>query len=96
MVSSRDRGQNGAVSGKLYLSEQAHRENAKTKLYFTLDGNYPEYEAPHGTHEDGSKYEGSGNNPTFSLAGPGANNPASNAYVGDQYREYNPQYGKEN
>ncbi|KAJ5753175.1 Major intrinsic protein [Penicillium odoratum] len=54
-----------------------------------------EHEAPEGTQEDGSKNEGAGNDPTFSLAGPGAPNPASNAYIGDNYRQYNPQYGKE-
>lgn len=54
-----------------------------------------EYQPPEGTQEDGSKNEGAGNNPTFSLAGPGAQNPASNAYIGEDYRAYNPQYGKE-
>ncbi|KAJ5664392.1 Major intrinsic protein [Penicillium longicatenatum] len=54
-----------------------------------------EHEAGQGTQEDASKGEGAGTNPTFSLAGPGASNPASNAYVGDDYRLYNPQYGKE-
>ncbi|KAJ5937793.1 Major intrinsic protein [Penicillium verhagenii] len=54
-----------------------------------------EHEAPGGTEEEGSKNEGAGNNPIFSLAGPGASNPASNAYVGDDYRLYNPQYGIE-
>ncbi|KAJ5217894.1 uncharacterized protein N7469_011519 [Penicillium citrinum] len=57
---------------------------------------YQEYEPAKGTQEAGSKNEGAGNNPAFSLAGPGANNPASNAYVGDQYMEYNPQYGQPN
>ncbi|KAJ5973734.1 hypothetical protein N7481_010944 [Penicillium waksmanii] len=56
---------------------------------------FPEHEAPGGTQEAGSKYEGAGNNPTFSLAGPGADNPASNAYIGDQYMAYHPQYGKQ-
>ncbi|KAJ5408550.1 hypothetical protein N7509_002433 [Penicillium cosmopolitanum] len=56
---------------------------------------FPEHEAPGGTQEAGSKDEGAGNNPIFSLAGPGANNPASNAYIGDQYMAYNPQYGKQ-
>ncbi|KAJ5798843.1 Major intrinsic protein [Penicillium pulvis] len=54
-----------------------------------------EHEAPEGTQEEGDKGEDAGDNPTFSLAGPGASNPASNAYVGDLYRQYNPQYGKE-
>ncbi|KAJ5724585.1 Major intrinsic protein [Penicillium malachiteum] len=54
-----------------------------------------EYEPPEGTQEDGSKNEGAGNNPVFSLAGPGAHNPASNSYIGENYRDYNPQYGKE-
>lgn len=54
-----------------------------------------EHEAAQGTQEEGSKGQDAGDNPTFSLAGPGAPNPASNAYVGDNYRQYNPQYGKE-
>ncbi|KAJ5180252.1 hypothetical protein N7492_003462 [Penicillium capsulatum] len=54
------------------------------------------YEAAGSTQEDGSKNEGAGTNPTFSLAGPGAQNPASNAYIGEDYRLYNPQYGQEN
>lgn len=54
-----------------------------------------EHEAPKGTQEEGSKGEDAGDNPTYSLAGPGASNPASNAYVGDNYRQYNPQYGQQ-
>lgn len=61
----------------------------------STDMDQHEREAPQGTQEEGDKGEDAGDNPTFSLAGPGASNPASNAYVGDLYRQYNPQYGKE-
>lgn len=62
-----------------------------------------EHEVAGGTEEEGSKGQDAGDNPTFSLAGPGQSNPASNAYVGDRsnawvgdnYRQHNPQYGKE-
>ncbi|KAJ6109207.1 hypothetical protein N7486_001441 [Penicillium sp. IBT 16267x] len=59
-----------------------------------IDMDPHEHEAAETTQEDGSKGEGAGTDPTFSLAGPGASNPASNAYIGDNYRQYNPQYGK--
>jgi aquaglyceroporin related protein len=55
----------------------------------------PEYEPPEGTQEDASRNEGLGNNPSFSLAGPGGHNQNSNTYISSEYRRFNPQYGKE-
>ena len=72
--------------------DQCARKNSRK----TPDTHAGEYEPPEGTQEDASKNEGAGANPTFSLAGPGASNPASNAYVGEDYTKYNPQYGQEN
>ncbi|KAJ5787117.1 hypothetical protein N7457_002107 [Penicillium paradoxum] len=57
----------------------------------------PEYEAPDGTREEGSKCEGLGSNPVFSLAGSGAENPnnTNNApFLDNEYQAYNPQYGQ--
>lgn len=59
----------------------------------------PEYEAPGGTQEEGSKNEGLGTNPSFSLAGSGAQNPNNSnqgPYMDQEYQSYNPQYGHEN
>ncbi|KAJ5168205.1 uncharacterized protein N7482_003799 [Penicillium canariense] len=53
-----------------------------------------EYEPPEGTQEAATKSHGLGNNPDFSLAGSGAENPANNAYVSEDYQAYNSQYGQ--
>jgi aquaglyceroporin related protein len=54
-----------------------------------------EYEPPEGTQEAASKNDAVGNNSDFNIAGSNAQNPNSNAYVSDDYRAYNPQYGQE-
>jgi hypothetical protein len=61
----------------------------------------PEKEAPSGTEEAGSRNDGLGNNPSFSLANSNAQhgNPSKNqndTYLDDEYQDYNPQYGHEN
>ncbi|KAJ6012204.1 hypothetical protein N7499_012828 [Penicillium canescens] len=61
----------------------------------------PEKEAPNGTEEAGSRNEGLGNNPSFSLANSSAQNgnPSKNqndTYLDDEYQDYNPQYGQGN
>lgn len=55
----------------------------------------PEREQPGGTEEKGSKNDGMGNIPSYSLAGSGAQNPNNNrGYADEEYKQYNPQYGK--
>ncbi|KAJ5905412.1 uncharacterized protein N7473_002328 [Penicillium subrubescens] len=54
-----------------------------------------EYEPPEGTQEAASKNDAVGNNSDFNIAGSNAQNPNSNAYVSNDYRAYNPQYGQE-
>ncbi|KAF3004525.1 hypothetical protein E8E15_001154 [Penicillium rubens] len=55
----------------------------------------PEREQAEGTEEEGSKNDGMGNIPSYSLAGSGAQNPNNNrGYADEEYVLYNPQYGK--
>ena len=55
----------------------------------------PEREQLGGTEEKGSKNDGMGNIPSYSLAGSGAQNPNnSRGYADEEYKLYNPQYGK--
>ncbi|KGO76975.1 Major intrinsic protein [Penicillium italicum] len=55
----------------------------------------PEREQPGGTEEEGSKNDAVGNNPSYSLAGSGAQNPNNNrGYTDEEYAQYNPQYDK--
>ncbi|KAJ5607880.1 hypothetical protein N7537_004499 [Penicillium hordei] len=56
----------------------------------------PEREQPEGTEEERSKYDGMGQNPSYSLAGSGAQNPNnSRAYTDEEYDKYNFQAEKE-
>jgi aquaglyceroporin related protein len=57
----------------------------------------PEYEAQGGTQEKASRNKGLGTNPSFSLAGNGAQNPNNTnqaPYLDQDYQSYNPQYGQ--
>ncbi|KAJ5963876.1 uncharacterized protein N7479_003752 [Penicillium vulpinum] len=55
----------------------------------------PENEQPGGTQEEGSKNDGMGNNPSYSLAGSGAQNPNNNrGYTDEEYEQYSAQYEK--
>ncbi|KAJ5143695.1 uncharacterized protein N7515_002482 [Penicillium bovifimosum] len=56
----------------------------------------PEREAKNSTREEGSKRKNLGSNPTYSLAGDGAPNPANSKgpFLDKDYQSYNPQYGK--
>lgn len=56
----------------------------------------PEYEQPEGTEEEASKNEGMGKNPSYSLAGSGAQNPNNNqGYTDEEYQKYASQYNKQ-
>ncbi|KAJ5781561.1 uncharacterized protein N7518_010044 [Penicillium psychrosexuale] len=56
----------------------------------------PEYEKPEGTEEEASKNEGMGKNPSYSLAGSGAQNPNNNqGYTDEEYQKYASQYNKQ-
>jgi hypothetical protein len=87
-----DNRQNGEVKGIL----QTHHK--KKRLLTAPDTvETPEYEAPRGTQEEGSRNETLARNPTFSLAGSGAQNPNNTnqgPYTDQEYQSYNPQYGK--
>ncbi|KAK4867771.1 hypothetical protein LT330_006676 [Penicillium expansum] len=55
----------------------------------------PEHEQPGGTEEEGSKNDAMGNNPSYSLAGSGAQNPNNNrGYTDEEYEQYNSQADK--
>ncbi|CRL18388.1 Major intrinsic protein [Penicillium camemberti] len=55
----------------------------------------PEHEQPEGTEEEGSKNDGMGQNPSYSLAGSGAQNPNNNrGYTDEEYEKYNFQADK--
>lgn len=55
----------------------------------------PEREQPEGTEEEGSKNDGMGHNPSYSLAGSGAQNPNNNrGYTDEEYEKYNFQADK--
>ena len=86
------------AKSKVYSKSTTQKKKKKNPQLTTLDTvETPEYEAPRGTQEEGSKDEGMGNNPTFSLAGSGALNPNNThqgPYLDQEYQFYNPQYGK--
>ncbi|KAJ5542448.1 hypothetical protein N7461_008451 [Penicillium sp. DV-2018c] len=58
----------------------------------------PSREAKGSTREEGSKRQGVGRNPTYSLAGDGTPNPANTQnntpFLDKDYQFYNPQYGR--
>ncbi|KAJ5502504.1 hypothetical protein N7463_005378 [Penicillium fimorum] len=57
---------------------------------------YPEPLQQEGTQEEGSKNDGMGNNPSYSLAGSGAQNPNNNrGYTDQEYEKYNSQLNQE-
>ncbi|KAJ5427201.1 hypothetical protein N7465_002271 [Penicillium sp. CMV-2018d] len=55
----------------------------------------PEREQPEGTEEEASKNDGMGQDPSYSLAGSGAQNPNNNrGYTDEEYDKYNSQADK--
>ncbi|KAJ5445481.1 Major intrinsic protein [Penicillium cf. griseofulvum] len=55
----------------------------------------PEHEQQGGTQEEGSKNDGLGNIPSYSLAGSGAQNPNNNrGYTNEEYEQYSSQFHK--
>ncbi|CAI7625999.1 hypothetical protein N7527_002943 [Penicillium freii] len=55
----------------------------------------PEREQPEGTEEEASKNDGMGQDPSYSLAGSGAQNPNNNrGYTDEEYEKYNSQADK--
>jgi aquaglyceroporin related protein len=55
----------------------------------------PEHEQQEGTQEEGSKNDGLGNIPSYSLAGSGAQNPSNNrGYTNEEYQQYISQFHK--
>ncbi|OQD67486.1 hypothetical protein PENPOL_c003G04490 [Penicillium polonicum] len=55
----------------------------------------PEREQPEGTEEEASKNDGMGQDPSYSLAGSGAQNPNNNrGYTDEEYEKYNAQADK--
>lgn len=75
------------------MNESLQNRNNANALIDAVEA--PEREQPEGTEEEGSKNDGMGQNPSYSLAGSGAQNPNNNrGYTDEEYEKYNFQADK--
>lgn len=94
MRSSREPDRDAGVKGmtKGLNKSLRNRNNANTPIDAV---EAPEREQPEGTEEEASKNDGMGQDPSYSLAGSGAQNPNNNrGYTDEEYEKYNAQADK--
>ena len=89
----RESDQDVGVQGMINGSKRLRNSNNANIAIDTVEA--PEREQQEGTQEEGSKNDGLGNVPSYSLAGSGAQNPSNNrGYTNQEYEQYSSQFHK--